>query len=60
MNPEWHKQHKMPDKATEKERIEWHLEHARNRACRPVPEDLLAKMEKRGAPRRASASGEHE
>ena len=44
MNREWHKQHKMPDGATETERIEWHIEHASNCACRPAPKDLLARM----------------
>jgi hypothetical protein len=47
MNREWHKQHKMPERATENERIEWHLEHARNCTCRPVPKGLLAKMGKK-------------
>jgi hypothetical protein len=54
MNREWHKQHKMPDGATEEERIEWHREHARNCACRPAPKELLAKMEKQGAAAPAS------
>jgi hypothetical protein len=36
----------MPERATEKERIEWHLEHAKNCTCRPAPKELLAKMEK--------------
>ena len=48
MNLEWHKQHKMPAGATEKERIEWHLEHTRNCGCRPAPTELLAKVEKQG------------
>ena len=48
MNRVLHKQHKMPSGATEKERIEWHLEHARNCGCRPAPKELLAKMEKQG------------
>jgi hypothetical protein len=48
MNREWHKQHRMPSGATEKERIEWHLEHAKNCTCRPAPKNLPAKMEKQG------------
>jgi hypothetical protein len=48
MNREWHKQHRMPKGATEKERIEWHREHAKNCTCRPAPKNLLAKMEKQG------------
>ena len=49
MNREWHKQHKMPSGATEKERIEWHREHARNCGSRPAPKELLAKIEKQGS-----------
>jgi hypothetical protein len=48
MNREWHKEHKMPAGATEKERIEWHLEHARNCTCRPFPKKLLVKAVKPG------------
>jgi hypothetical protein len=44
MNKEWHKQHTMPTRATEKERIEWHLEHTKNCACRPFPPGLMAKL----------------
>lgn len=47
MNREWHKQHKMPDRATEKERIEWHVEHTRYCGCRPAPKALLAKIGER-------------
>jgi hypothetical protein len=48
MNREWHKEHKMPAGATEKERIEWHLEHTRNCTCRPFPKKLLVKAVKPG------------
>jgi hypothetical protein len=44
MNREWHEQNKMPAKATTKERIEWHLAHAKNCSCRPFPEALLGKL----------------
>jgi len=44
MNREWHEQHKMPENATAKERIDWHLEHTRNCACRPFPSKLLEKL----------------
>ena len=44
MNREWHKEHRMPDGATVKERIGWHLEHTKNCACRPFPKELLAKL----------------
>jgi len=60
MNREWHKQNKMPDKATEKERIEWHIEHARNCTCRPAPKELLSKLngpDKSGAEESGTPSG---
>jgi hypothetical protein len=44
MNREWHEQHKIPQGATQEERIAWHMEHARHCACRPIPEGLIAKM----------------
>jgi hypothetical protein len=44
MNREWHAGHKMPEKATERQRIEWHLEHAKACGCRPVPLGLVGKM----------------
>jgi hypothetical protein len=34
----------MPDGATVKERIGWHLEHTKYCACRPFPKGLLAKL----------------
>jgi hypothetical protein len=47
MNREWHEGHKMPDGASAKERIEWHMEHTRQCACRPFPKLLLAKLNDR-------------
>ncbi len=44
MNREWHKEHKMQEGATAKQRIEWHLEHTKNCACRPFPKGLVAKL----------------
>ena len=43
MNREWHEAHKMPERATEKQRLEWHTEHARACGCRPIPASLIAK-----------------
>jgi hypothetical protein len=57
MNREWHKQHAMPSGATEKQRIEWHMEHTKNCACRPFPQRLLAKLSEDGKRRVAQASG---
>jgi hypothetical protein len=44
VNRAWHEQHKMPSGATLKERIEWHVEHAKECGCRPIPQGLLAKQ----------------
>ena len=48
INKAWHEQHKMPENATIDERIEWHLAHAKNCKCRPIPEKLKLEMKKRG------------
>jgi hypothetical protein len=44
MNREWHDQHRMPDHATTGDRVQWHLEHTKNCACRPFPKGLMAKL----------------
>jgi hypothetical protein len=46
MNRDWHQQHKMPERATAAERIAWHIDHARNCGCRPIPKQLLEKVER--------------
>ena len=49
LNKEWHLAHRMPKNATIEERIEWHLEHSKNCACRPIPDKLKAEIKKRKA-----------
>jgi hypothetical protein len=44
MNKDWHKQHRMPRDASPGERVQWHLEHAKNCSCRPFPKGLLSKL----------------
>jgi hypothetical protein len=44
MNKEWHAEHRMPEKASTQQRIDWHLEHALVCDCRPIPEGLLGKL----------------
>jgi hypothetical protein len=56
MNREWHKQHKMPSGATAEQRVEWHLDHAKNCACRPFPQGLLGKLSEADRQRVAQAS----
>jgi len=41
LNAAWHKANRMPEHATTAQRITWHQAHAKNCACRPIPEKLL-------------------
>ena len=41
-NREWHEQNRMSKNATPQQRAEWHLEHAKHCACRPIPAGVLA------------------
>lgn len=49
-NREWHETHRLGSGASMDKRIEWHLEHVQNCACRPIPDGVLRAMEKRGVP----------
>ena len=44
LNRKWHQQNRLPDGATQKQRIEWHLAHADACGCRPIPPTLLKAM----------------
>jgi hypothetical protein len=44
INAEWHKRHRMPKNPTVEQRIAWHVEHAKQCACRPIPPKLLEQM----------------
>jgi hypothetical protein len=37
----------MPKRATTEQRIEWHLQHAKNCGCRNIPAMLKDEMKKR-------------
>ena len=47
INREWHSKYKMPPKATLNQRIQWHVDHARECACRPIPTNLLKLLKER-------------
>ncbi len=49
INAEWHNAHKMPKNPTVDQRIAWHVEHAKNCACREMPPKLKELIESRGA-----------
>lgn len=44
INKQWHEKNKMPKNPTLEERIKWHIEHAKQCGCRPIPESLLSKI----------------
>lgn|GEM_PF-239851 len=41
LNSEWHKQNRIPPRATLPQRVKWHLEHARECGCRSIPQIIL-------------------
>ena len=48
MNRAWHDAHVMPRNATLEQRLSWHLDHAQQCACRPIPASVLKVMTERG------------
>jgi hypothetical protein len=46
INRQWHLTHPIPRNPSLAQRIEWHLTHARECGCRPIPPKLLAQMER--------------
>ncbi len=46
INKAWHLTHKMPAKPTAKQRLQWHLAHAKNCQCRKLEAEFLAKLKK--------------
>ena len=44
INRRWHEQHRMPKNPTARQRIDWHMAHAANCSCRPIPAGVLALM----------------
>jgi len=48
LSRDWHREHRMPAKATVEQRLEWHLEHAKYCGCRLIPVKVTDEIEKRG------------
>jgi hypothetical protein len=48
VNHAWHEAHRLPRNATREERLEWHLMHAANCGCRPMPDSIRRELESRG------------
>lgn len=47
LNAEWHREHQLGSGAPMDRRVEWHLEHARVCACRPIPGPVMAEIRAR-------------
>ena len=46
INKEWHEKNPMPKNPMPQQRMEWHIAHAANCSCRPIPDKLKAKIER--------------
>jgi hypothetical protein len=46
INREWHEKNRMPKNPSEQQQIEWHVAHAQNCDCRPMPEWVKAQVAK--------------
>ncbi|QPF84026.1 hypothetical protein IC762_31070 [Bradyrhizobium genosp. L] len=46
LNREWHRDNRMPPRATREQRIKWHVAHAKACACRSVPDGIRPDVEK--------------
>jgi hypothetical protein len=44
---EWHKKHRMPPRATDDQRLHWHLEHSKHCDCRPLSQKFVDDLKKR-------------
>lgn len=45
-NKVWHQSHKMPKNATLQQRIDWHIEHAKQCGCRKMPDTIRKEINK--------------
>jgi len=47
INKEWHARNRMPKNPTRDQRIDWHLNHAKNCACRETPKSVSKEIARR-------------
>jgi len=40
LNARWHATHRLARRATLKQRIAWHVQHAKHCGCRPMPRGI--------------------
>lgn len=57
INAEWHQAHVMPNNPTDRQRAEWHYEHALHCGCREITPSIAALLRENGykVPRPARA-----
>ena len=53
LNRQWHEAHVLGQRASLDERVEWHLEDARESGCRPIPARVREQVERRSGSSRA-------
>ena len=46
-NDDWHSKNSLPPNSTIKQRVQWHIEHARNCPCPSMDADILEEIKKR-------------
>ena len=46
VNRKWHDKNKLPKRATTKQRLKWHEEHAKKCGCRPIPAKIQRAIDK--------------
>jgi hypothetical protein len=46
-NKIWHQDNRMPVNSTLEQRIQWHIKHAKNCKCRPMPDNISKEIKKR-------------
>jgi hypothetical protein len=44
INEKWHRAHRMPKNPTAKERLDWHMAHAKACGCRELTPSALARL----------------
>jgi len=46
LNAKWHSENRMPKNPTFEQRMQWHIEHARNCSCRKISDKLKVDIKK--------------
>lgn len=48
LNAAWHLLNKMPENASDAQRMKWHLSHARACGCREIPKTVMVLLRAKG------------